>query len=66
MTYLNDVSDGGETEFFHQKLKVKPVKGKTVLWPTDFTHLHRGNPPYEAKYIATGWLASNDETNIIL
>ena len=29
-------------------------------------HLHRGNPPYGAKYIATGWLASNDETNIIL
>ena len=28
MTYLNDVTDGGETEFYFQKLKIKPVKGK--------------------------------------
>ena len=27
MTYLNDVNDGGETEFYYQKLKVKPRKG---------------------------------------
>jgi hypothetical protein len=56
MTYLNDVDDGGETEFFYQKLKVKPVKGKCVIWPTDFTHLHRGiTSPTQHKYIVTGW-----------
>ena len=56
MTYLNDVTDGGETEYYFQKLKVKPVKGKMVLWPTDFTHLHRGiTSPTQEKYIATGW-----------
>ena len=56
MTYLNDVTDGGETEFKYQKLKVKPVKGKMVVWPTDFTHLHRGVvSPTQEKYIATGW-----------
>ena len=56
MTYLNDVTDGGETEFQYQKLKVKPVKGKMVIWPTDFTHLHRGiTSPTQEKYIATGW-----------
>ena len=56
MTYLNDVTDGGETEFYFQKLKIKPVKGKMVLWPTDFTHLHRGiTSPTQEKYIATGW-----------
>ena len=27
MTYLNDVSDGGETEFYHQDVKVKAEKG---------------------------------------
>ena len=32
MTYLNDVTDGGETEYYFQKLKVKPVKGKMVVW----------------------------------
>ena len=31
MTYLNDVDDGGETEFFYQKLKIKPIKGKCVV-----------------------------------
>ena len=57
MTYLNDVTDGGETEFYFQKLKVKPVKGKMVIWPTDFTHFHRGiTSPTQDKYIATGWL----------
>jgi len=56
MTYLNDVEDGGETEFFHQKLKVKPKKGLTLIWPSDWTHLHRGvTSPTQEKYIATGW-----------
>ena len=56
MTYLNDVSDGGETEFFYQKLKVKPRKGLTLIWPSDWTHTHRGIPsPTQEKYIVTGW-----------
>ena len=57
MTYLNDVEDGGETEFYYQQLKIKPVKGKMVIWPPDFTHLHRGiTSPTQEKYIATGWM----------
>ncbi len=57
MTYLNDVSDAGETEFYYQKLKVKPEKGLTLLWPADWTHTHRGiTSPTETKYIVTGWL----------
>lgn len=56
MTYLNDVHDGGETEFFYQKVKIKPRKGLTLIWPTDWTHTHRGIPsPSEKKYIVTGW-----------
>lgn len=56
MTYLNDVTDQGETEFFYQKLKIKPQKGLTVVWPTDWTHTHRGIPsPTQEKYIITGW-----------
>tara|TARA_A100001201_G_scaffold49714_2_gene49562 strand:- start:2054 stop:2629 length:576 start_codon:yes stop_codon:yes gene_type:complete len=58
MTYLNDVTDGGETEWFHQKLKIKPEKGKTVFWPTDWTWTHRGIPsPTQEKYIVTGWFS---------
>lgn len=56
MTYLNDVNNGGETEFYHQKIKVKPKKGLTLIWPVDWTHTHRGIPsPTEEKYIITGW-----------
>jgi len=57
MTYLNDVNDQGETEWYYQKLKIKPKKGLSVIWPADWTHTHRGIPsPTEEKYIATGWL----------
>jgi hypothetical protein len=56
MTYLNDVSDCGETEFLYQKIKVKPEKGLTLIWPSDWTHTHRGIvSPTEIKYIITGW-----------
>ena len=56
MTFLNDVHQGGETEFFHQKIKVRPQKGLTLLWPADWTFVHRGCPaPVETKYIVTGW-----------
>ncbi len=59
MVYFNDVEEGGETEFLYQQKKVKPKKGTVVIWPGGFTHMHRGNPPMEDKYIATGWLQSD-------
>ena len=55
-TYLNTVEDGGETEFFYQQYKCKAVKGKTLIWPVEWTHTHRGIvSPTEDKYILTGW-----------
>ena len=55
MTYLNDVPNGG-TEWMYQNYKSEAKKGLTVLWPSDFTHTHRGiiSNEYE-KYIITGW-----------
>lgn len=57
MIYLNDIPDGeGETEFIWQQRRFQPVAGTCLLWPTQFTHTHRGNPVYSTtKYIATGW-----------
>ena len=56
MVYLNDVKDGGETEFYYQKLKIKPKRGTLVIWPAYFTHLHRGNKPISnSKYIINMW-----------
>jgi hypothetical protein len=54
--YLNDVHEGGETEFLYQHMRVKPEQGTLVIWPAAFTHTHRGNPPLSnEKYIVTGW-----------
>ena len=64
--YFNDLEGSGETEFLYQKQKINPKAGRVLIFPGSFTHLHRGNPPYKAKYIATGWLASNDQENILL
>lgn len=58
MTYLNDVSDAGGTEFLYQGITVQPKKGLTLIWPADWTHHHRGVvSPTEEKYIITGWFS---------
>ncbi|QYJ91486.1 2OG-Fe(II) oxygenase [Shewanella halotolerans] len=60
MFYLNDVEEGGETEFFYQQRKIKPKKGTMVIAPAGFTHSHRGNMPISGdKYIATSWVMFN-------
>ena len=57
MVYLNDVEEGGETDFFFQKLKSKPKQGTLVIAPAGFTHTHRGNKPISSdKYIFTSWV----------
>jgi hypothetical protein len=55
--YLNDVDEGGETEFLYQSIRIKPKKGTLILCPGSFTHTHRGNPPLSGeKYIVTTWI----------
>lgn len=55
--YLNDVEEGGETEFLYYPKRIKPKTGRLILWPAGFTHTHRGNPPISnTKYVVTGWL----------
>tara|TARA_R100000655_G_scaffold57613_1_gene95977 strand:+ start:4370 stop:4963 length:594 start_codon:yes stop_codon:yes gene_type:complete len=57
--YLNDVEEGGETEFLHQAIRVKPKTGRIVIWPAYYPFVHRGNPPLSGeKYILTSWLKS--------
>jgi hypothetical protein len=55
--YLNDEFESGETEFVHQRHKVKPKTGAIMFAPTGFTHTHRGNMPIGGdKFIATSWV----------
>ena len=57
MCYLNDVKNGGETEFLYQGRLIKPKKGTIVVFPPYYTHLHKGHPPKSnSKYILTSWL----------
>jgi len=57
MFYLNDVEEGGETEFLYLHKRIKAKAGTLVIWPATYTHTHRGNPPLSNdKYIITGWM----------
>ena len=57
MTYLNDVEDGGTTNFTHYGMKIKPEIGKTLIWPAEWTHAHSGEIlNSDVKYIITGWM----------
>ena len=57
MTYLNDVDDGGQTNFSHYGIKIKPEIGKTLIWPAEWTHAHTGEILKSGtKYIVTGWI----------
>ena len=60
MTYLTDTPGGG-TEFLYQNKKYDCVKGRTLIWPTDFTHTHRGEISKDnEKMIITGWIVFMD------
>jgi len=57
MTYLNDVEHGGTTDFHYYGIKIKPEKGKTLIWPAEWTHAHTGSVLEDGrKYIITGWM----------
>jgi len=58
--YLNDVEEGGETEFWGS-YKIKPKKGKLIFFPATWCFPHRGKMPISSdKYIITGWFCEKD------
>ena len=65
MIYLNDVDEGGETEFVHQPRRIKPTKGTVVIFPAAYTHTHRGGLLLgeQDKYIVTGWYIKTHGNN---
>jgi len=63
--YLNDVEEGGETDFYYQNKSVKPKAGTMVIAPCGFTHTHKGNIPLSSnKYILTSWVQFNPASQI--
>jgi len=63
MTYLNDLDEGG-TEFLYQGLKLPAKKGLTLIWPSAWTHTHKGViSKTQEKYIITGWFSFEGVVN---
>ena len=59
--YLNTVRQGGETEFLYQKRKIAAQEGSVVLFPSGWTHIHRGCPPRSnPKYVLVTWTRYGD------
>jgi hypothetical protein len=55
--FLNDVEEGGETEFLYQHKRIRARNGRCMIFPAQWPHTHRGNPPLSGdKYIATSWI----------
>jgi hypothetical protein len=58
--YLNDIFEGGETEFWGGTYNVRPETGKLLLFPAQWSFPHRGKTPQsDNKYIITGWFYAN-------
>ena len=54
MIYLNDAKSG--TDFMHYG-RVHAKRGRVVIWPSSFTHVHRSQLPNKGvKYLITGWI----------
>lgn len=61
--YLNDEFEGGETEFLYYNKREKAETGSVLIFPCEFTHTHRGNPPIGGtKYLATSWAWMQQDT----
>jgi len=57
-TYLNDVEEGGETEFESDfEFTIKPIRGRMVVFPPMWMFPHRGRQPISgSKYILSTYL----------
>ena len=54
MFYLTDAKSG--TEFMHYPT-MSAKKGRCIIWPASFTHVHRSAPNKGVKYIISGWIS---------
>lgn len=60
--YLNDVTEGGETEFKYFGIKVKPKTGRVLIFPPYWMYLHRGCKPISNdKYIISTFVRIRPE-----
>lgn len=59
--YLNDVEEGGETDFPVLGRSITPRAGRLVVLPPMWMYVHTGHPPVSGpKYIVTSYLSFRD------
>lgn len=57
LVYLNSDFEGGETEFVHFGIKIKPQPGMLVLFPSNFAYRHVAHPVTAGiKYGLVTWI----------
>jgi predicted 2-oxoglutarate/Fe(II)-dependent dioxygenase YbiX len=55
--YLNNEFEGGEIEFPHHNVRIKPEPGMLILFPSNFSFLHVAKPVSSGtKYALVTWL----------
>ena len=54
MIYLNNAKSG--TDFMHFPT-IRAKKGRCLVWPAGFTHVHRSEPNKGLKYVISGWIS---------
>lgn len=60
LVYLNDVENGGQTEFVHHNVSVQPKAGRLVIFPSNYAYAHAAHPPVDGvKYSAAFWATGN-------
>lgn len=64
--YLSDLAEGGSTTFPLLNYKVNPVKGKVLVFPSNFMFMHCAEPPIsDVKYACIAWLHFDGDTKYI-
>ncbi len=61
--YLNDVEEGGETEITSTGVKVKPEKGKLLIFPPFWMFPHIGYPVIKGdKFLLSSYMHLNEKS----
>ena len=56
LLYLNSDFEGGDLNFPHQELTLKPEEGMLVLFPSNYIYVHQSLPLKEGKkYVVVSW-----------
>jgi hypothetical protein len=57
LCYLNDDYEGGEIEFVNFKVKIKPLPGMMILFPSNYAYRHIAHPIISGtKYAIVTWI----------